>query len=456
MSGKTSETLLHDLVRKLAAVGQYAEAFAEDSQRLSAVFENRKVDRLENRFERGISFRVIDGAATYFAFTSLTDEKSIIEAADALMTSVKAGRTADISFGDKIDVRCYERLSDVSQARKIDIVAAMDRAATADKRVIQASSSYIESVRRTRVINSLGCDIKQEINYVTAYTIATASDGTEMQTAYIPVGGVFGAETAEGLDFEGTASLAAKLAVQNLYAKNAPAGMMPVVLSSEAGGTMVHEAVGHGLEADLACNGMSVYAGKLGDKVASELITVVDDGTVSGKRGRFIYDDEGTAAKENVLIDRGVLKGYMYDRLYAMKEGKTPTGNGRRQSYKYRPIVRMSNTCIRPGVSLPQDVIASVDKGLFVKRMGGGQVNTVTGDFVFEVTEGYLINNGKIGEPVRNATLVGNGPQVMSQIDMVGNDLGFGMGTCGKDGQGVPVSDAQPTLRIPMITVGGI
>lgn len=456
MSGKTSDNLLHDIVQKLSAAGQYAEAFAEDSQRLSAVYENSKLDRLENSYERGVSFRVIDGDRTYFAFTSVTDEKSLIEASSALMTSVKNHDVSDICFSDKIDVKCYDRVSDISTADKIAIVAAMDRAATADKRVIQASSAYIESLKRTRIINSLGCDIRQEINYITAYTIATASDGAEMQTAYIPVGGVFGAETAAGLDFESAARQAAGLAVQNLYAKNAPAGMMTVVLSSEAGGTMVHEAVGHGLEADLACNGMSVYAGRLGERVGSDLITVVDDGTIAGKRGRFIYDDEGTKAQENILIDKGILKSYMYDRLYAMKEGKQPTGNGRRQSYKYRPIVRMSNTCIRPGKSSPEDIIASVDKGLFVKRMGGGQVNTVTGDFVFEVTEGYLINKGKIGEPVRNATLIGNGPQVISEIDMVGSDLGFGMGTCGKEGQGVPVSDAQPTLRIPIITVGGI
>jgi TldD protein len=200
---------------------------------------------------------------------------------------------------------------------------------------------------------------------------------------------------------------------------------------------------------------MSVYAGRLGETVASKLISVVDNGTLKGNRGSYAYDDEGTPSAENVLIENGVLKSYMYDRLYAMKEGKAPTGNGRRQSFRYRPIVRMTNTYIKPGETKPEDIISSVQKGLFVASMGGGQVNTVTGDFVFEVTEGYLIENGKLGEPVRNATLTGNGPEVMAKIDMVGSDLGFGMGTCGKEGQGVPVTDAQPTLRIPEITVGG-
>jgi TldD protein len=218
---------------------------------------------------------------------------------------------------------------------------------------------------------------------------------------------------------------------------------------------MVHEAVGHGLEADLAMEGLSVYEGKLGERVANSLITVLDDPTVPGRRGSFQFDDEGTPAQRNVLIDRGILKSYMLNRLYAQKAGMESTGNGRRESYQYRPIVRMTNTMIAPGDTPPEEILRGVETGLFVTRMGGGQVNTVNGDFVFEVSEGYLIKKGKIDHPVRGATLTGNGPVVLQAIDKVGNDLGFGMGTCGKDGQGVPVADAQPTLRIPEITIGG-
>ena len=242
-----------------------------------------------------------------------------------------------------------------------------------------------------------------------------------------------------------------------LVARKAPGGKMPVVLSQEAGGTMVHEAVGHGLEADLASGGLSVYAGKMGEQIASHLVTVVDDPTVPGKRGSFPIDDEGTETRRNILVERGILKGFMYDRLQSMKGGAERTGNGRRESYRHRPIPRMSNTLIAPGDSDPAEVIHSTDKGLLVRKMGGGQVNTVTGDFMFEVSEGYFIEKGKVGDPVRGATLTGNGPEVLKMIDMVGNDLGYGLGTCGKDGQGVPVADAQPTLRIghPYITVGG-
>jgi len=219
---------------------------------------------------------------------------------------------------------------------------------------------------------------------------------------------------------------------------------------------MIHEAVGHGLEADLAQSGLSVYSNKIGKQIASPLITVVDDATLVGKRGSFRFDDEGTEAERTMLVDKGVLKTFMYDRLTAMKDGARSTGNGRRESYKYRPIPRMTNTMIAPGISDPEEILRTTSNGLFVKKMGGGQVNTVNGDFVFEVSEGYRIENGTIGVPVRGATLTGNGPQVLMSIDMVGSDLGFSIGTCGKDGQGSPVSDAQPTLRIPEITVGGV
>jgi TldD protein len=230
---------------------------------------------------------------------------------------------------------------------------------------------------------------------------------------------------------------------------------MPVVLSSEAGGTMVHEAIGHGLEADLVQSGISVYRGKLGEEVASRLVTVIDDATIPFARGSFYFDSEGSPGQKTILVENGILKGYMYDRLTAMKDNRVSTGNGRRESYHAKPIVRMTNTIIAPGETEPQEIVKSVPQGLFVKKMGGGQVNTVTGDFMFEVSEGYLIENGMVCEPVRGATLTGNGPEVLKKILKVGSDLGFGIGTCGKDGQGVPVADAQPTLLIADMIVGG-
>ena len=230
---------------------------------------------------------------------------------------------------------------------------------------------------------------------------------------------------------------------------------MPVVLSSDAGGTMVHEAIGHGLEADLAGEGLSVYSGQIGKEVASPAITVVDDGTIPGLRGSVGYDDEGNPSTRTVLVENGILKTYLTDFITSLKFNLPLTGNGRRESYRHRPIPRMTNTMIQPGTLNPAEIISKVDKGIFVKKMGGGQVNTVNGDFVFSIAEGYLIEGGSVGEPIRGATLIGNGPKILKSIEYIGNDLGFGIGTCGKDGQAAPVADAQPTLLIPEITIGG-
>ncbi|MEO2082731.1 MAG: TldD/PmbA family protein, partial [Desulfurobacteriaceae bacterium] len=291
---------------------------------------------------------------------------------------------------------------------------------------------------------------------VVFYVLVVASDGVELQTGYEPVGHLGDYSLFEAVKPEEVASKAAERAPRMLSARPAPAGKFTVVLSSQAGGTMIHEAVGHGLEADLANQGLSVYSGKLGQKVASELITVIDDGFMPGKYGSAGYDDEGTPTGKNVLIENGILRGYMYDRLEAMKSSGLPTGNGRRQSYMHVPIPRMTNTYIAPGETPPEEIIRDTKKGILVVKMGGGQVNTVNGEFVFEVSEGYLIENGEVTEPIRGASLIGNGPKVLSEIDAVGNDLGFSIGTCGKDGQGVPVSDGLPTIRIPSITVGGV
>jgi TldD protein len=231
---------------------------------------------------------------------------------------------------------------------------------------------------------------------------------------------------------------------------------MPVVIAAQAGGTLIHEAVGHSLEADSILDGSSPhFAGKIGRRVASEKISVLDDPTRKNQRGSFRFDDEGTPAERTALIERGVLKTYLFDRRSARRAGRASNGHGRRESYAHPPIPRMSNTFIAPGPDDPKRILAETPRGLYVTRLGGGQVNTATGDFVFEVEEGYLIEGGRAGRPVRGANLLGNGPEVLLRIDRVGWDLGWSVGTCGKEGQGVPVSDGLPTLRIPKVVVGG-
>jgi TldD protein len=284
----------------------------------------------------------------------------------------------------------------------------------------------------------------------------TAGEGGQLETGYHALGESRGFELFSKDAVEGIAKEAVRLAMQALDARPAPAGTFPVILSSSAGGTMIHEACGHGLEADLALSGMSAFANKLGEQVAAPGVTIVDDGTLPHKRGSQSIDDEGVPAQRVVLIENGILKNYLQSRKTAKRMGAAPTGTGRREGYRHIPIPRMRNTFLAPGKEGPEDILGGLDKGLLVKRMGGGQVDTVTGNFVFQVTEGYWVEKGKIAHQVKNATLSGCGPEVLKQLARIGNDLEhFDIGTCGKDGQGVPVSDAQPTILCPALVVGG-
>jgi len=344
----------------------------------------------------------------------------------------------------------------VETARKVDVLREANKAARdVDYRVRQVRVVYGDKHQRLIMANSEGLHVREERTYCLFTVQVVAADKDLIQTGYEPVGGLIGFELFDTIDPAHVARVAARRAIQALESRDAPRGLMPVILSSEAGGTMIHEAVGHGLEGDFAFEGLSVYSHRIGETVASALITVVDDATLNEGRGSYGYDDEGVPAQKTVLIEDGVLKGYLCDRLCAMKYDALSTGNGRRQSYKHHPVVRMSNTFIASGDEDPTAIVRNTPHGVLVKKMGGGQVNTVNGDFVFEVTEGYMIQNGHIGDPIRGATLTGNGPDVLQSIDRVGNDLGFGIGTCGKDEQGVPISDGQPTIRIPEIVVGG-
>ena len=448
------------LKRALAAGGEFADIYYEDGAYTTVTCEDGKVERVLAAADRGVGIRVISGFSTAYAYTNQLDYRSLLQLAETVSHGVRSGLPApdfNLCAPRRAPGQAVTLPPDqVELARKVELVNRADAAARGfDARVRQVLAVYRDSRVKTQSVNSLGEFHEDDACASVFIAQVVARDGKETQTGYEPVGGSRGFELFDAVSPEELALTAAGRSVMMLGARKSPAGRLPVVLSSEAGGTMVHEAIGHGLEADLVQAGTSVYRGRVGQKVASELVTVIDDATIPYARGTFGFDGEGTPAQRTVLVENGVLKGYLYDRLSAMKEGCASTGNGRRESYRCRPIVRMTNTLIAPGKSEPADIVKSVSKGLFVKRMGGGQVNTVNGDFVFEVSEGYLVENGVIGEPVRGATLAGNGPEVLGQIAMVGNDLGFGIGTCGKDGQGVPVADAQPTLLIPAITVGG-
>lgn len=439
--------------------GDFADVYLERSQSATILYEGGKIERVIVGTDQGLGLRVIHHSRTIYGYTNDLSKRSLLGLAEALSEatgkSEPTGLTIDLRRSDPTPLSVLPP-STIPLERKAKTVKAADEAARqTDRRIRQVRVTYRDSLRRITIANSEGLFSSFEKPGLVFAVQAIAADGEVIQTGLEPVGGVVGFELFEESPPELVAEKAAKRALLMLEARKAPAGRMPVVLSSEAGGTMIHEAVGHGLEADLVQEGLSVYSGKLGERIASPLITVVDDATLPKRRGSFPLDDEGTPAQRTVLIQNGVLTSYLYDRLTAMKNGTRSTGNGRRESYQHKPIPRMTNTFIAPGDEDPGTIVRVTEKGLFVRKMGGGQVNTANGDFVFEVTEGYLIEGGEIGPAVRGATLTGSGPRVLAEIDMVGSDLGFGIGTCGKDGQGVPVSDAQPTLRIPELVVGG-
>ncbi len=453
------ETIEEVLKRTLSRGGDYADIFVELRKVNSIHLEDGKVEKITSGIDAGAGIRLMSREKTAFAYSNDLSKYALIGLADTLCR-VFSEKQKDITLDMRIlrpeVVFPIEIFPDhVSMADKIKLVRDADRISRFDRRVRQVSVSYRDSSQKVLIGTSDGVIAEDERIYTTFVIHVIASEEDRIQTGYESSGGLIGFELFKNNLIEEISTKAARRAIMMLGARRAPGGRMPVVISSEAGGTMIHEAVGHGLEADLIGEGLSVYSGKIGSEIASPLITVIDDPTLMNKRGSYRFDDEGTPSQKTVLIERGILKSYMYDRLTSMKAGTRSTGNGRRESYQHRPIPRMSNTYIAPGNSSPDEIIRSTPSGLFVKKMGGGQVNTVTGEFVFEVQEGYLIENGLIGEPVREATLIGSGPDVLKSIDMVGSDLGFSIGTCGKDSQGVPVSDGMPTVRIPDLVVGG-
>ncbi|MGH9106935.1 MAG: TldD/PmbA family protein, partial [Acidimicrobiales bacterium] len=313
-----------------------------------------------------------------------------------------------------------------------------------------------DSRRRVLVANSDGVLAGDDQVRVRFGVSVVASGDTGMQTGSESVGATMGFEIFDQYDVEELARAAARRALLKLRAKPAPSGTLPVVIKCGSGGVLFHEACGHGLEADHIAKAVSVFAGRVGEQVASPLVTLVDDGTMSHQWGALAVDDEGHPTSRNVLIEDGVLTDYMWDWLRARKEGRPGSANGRRQSYQHLPMVRMTNTFVANGGESPEEVIRQTPRGVYVAQLGGGQVNTATGDFVFGMTEAYLIEGGRLTDPIRDANLIGNGPQVLRDIDVIADDFAMGWpGTCGKQGQGVPVGMGQPTLRVKALTIGG-
>jgi TldD protein len=451
------ERVLH---AALARGGDMAEVFAEDRQTSSAMLDDRKIEELASGRERGAGVRVVVGETTGYAHTADLSEEGLLAAAEAAAAVARQGgpaaRIVGLAERHPADPRALVLPASVAKAAKLELLSRADDAARSrGDAITQVMAAYGDSRRRMLVANTEGL-LAEDDQVRTRFSISCVATGdTGMQTGFETVARTEGFELFEVNDVDALAQVAADRALAKLSARPAPTGEVPVVLAGGSGGILFHEACGHGLEADHIAKAASVYVGKVGELVASPLVTLVDDGTVEGEWGAFSVDDEGRPAARNVLIDHGVLTEYLWDWLRARKQGRSSSGNGRRQSYQHLPMVRMTNTFLLAGDDRAEDVIAGTPNGVYVAKLGGGQVNTATGDFVFGTTEAYLIEHGRITEPLRDANLIGNGPEVLRRIDAVADDFATTPGTCGKDGQSVPVGCGQPTLRITGVTVGG-
>jgi len=447
------------LARALARGGDLAELYVEERTGLALTLDDRRVERPQSGREVGASIRVVVGDSTYFGHVDGLAEEDLRRVAESVSQAVSGERREPVALGAAADPAeahaIGQRPEGVDAASKADILRACDEAArSASGEVTQASISYVEARRRVQVFNSHGVVASDDRTRVRlGAQVVARRDGT-VETGHETRGGHAGFELISERPEE-VAESAARKALTMLDAVDAPTGRMPVVVGNGFGGVLLHEAVGHGLEADAIQKRASVYAGKLDEMVAPDFLVAYDDGRKPGEWGSDGIDDEGTPTQQTTIIENGRLTSYLYDLLRARKDGVASTGNGRRESFRYIPVPRMTNTFFANGNATPEELIEGTESGLYAVSFGGGQVEPATGDFVFGVSEGYLIENGKVTKPVRGATLIGNGLEALKLIDGVAADLEIATGFCGKAGQRVAAGVGQPHVRIQALTVGG-
>jgi TldD protein len=445
----------------------YADLYFQSSYNETWVLEDGLVKEGSYNIERGVGVRAVSGEKTGFSYSDAINIEALNKAAMAARSIAHAGESKTVQvFSDVTAKQQFAPLQPITSMSDNDKVALLKEIenyirelAPDAQQVVSSMSAVYEEVLVAASDGTFATDIRPLIRLNCSVLLEKngrrerggAGGGARLDYGYFK-------ELVDGKPrWMEYAKEAVRMAKVNLEAIDAPAGAMPVVLGAGWPGVLLHEAVGHGLEGDFNRKGASAFSGKVGEQVASSLCTVVDDGTMADRRGSLNIDDEGTPAGYNVLIENGILKGYMQDKMNARLMGVAPTGNGRRESYAHLPMPRMTNTYMLPGEHSQEEIISTVKKGVFASNFGGGQVDITSGKFVFSASEAYLIEDGKITQPIKGATLIGNGPDVMHKISMVGNDLELdrGVGVCGKDGQSVPVGVGQPSLKIDEITVGG-
>lgn len=449
------------VLQKAVSTGaDYAEIFAENTVNHDVHMIAGKVDAIQDAVVAGAAVRVYKGFRSVMASTVDTSEAGLLRCAGQAAEALGQGKAAlDIvlherCFGDIHPIRIVP--GTVSNGEKIEVVKqAYHAAKDYDPAIVQVISQLLDVDHNILIASTEGLYAQDRQIRTRLFTQAVAEKNGETQVGFFAPGRRMGMEMFETVDPKVVGARAAKQAVTMAGAGYCPAGVMTVAIENGFGGVIFHESCGHSLEATSVAYGQSQFAGKLGHKIANEKVTAIDDGTIPNAWGSVNIDDEGTPAQKNVLIENGVLKSYMIDKFNARRMGMAPTGSSRRQSFAYTPTSRMTNTYIAPGTDKNEDIIASMEYGLYAKEMGGGSVNPVTGEFNFAVNEGYIVRNGKICEPVRGASLVGKGSEILQNIDMVGTDLDMGQGMCGSSSGSIPTNVGQPLIRVSSITVGG-
>ena len=439
--------------------GDLAEIFVEDRSSTSLRLDAGRVEDVSSGRDAGAGIRVVAGDRTSYAYTNLLDEAALLEAARSARAGLSEGPThgADLRRVQPGTENVVRRPpAEIDAADKVAALEEADASArsTGDE-VAQVSVSYAEVSQKVLIATSDGRLAEDDRTRVRFAVQVVASRNGEIATGFEAPGHSGGFELLETYRPGDLGTKAASKAIRMLDARPAPAGEFPVVLAPGTGGVLIHEACGHGLEADTLVKNASVYAGRTGERFGSESVTIVDDGSDAGAWGSFGVDDEGTPSQRTVLFDEGVLVGHLSDRRSAQKIGAPPTGNGRRQSYAHLPIVRMTNTYLLPGSDEREDIFRSVKKGVFAATFAGGEVKPVTGNFVFGMSEAYMIEDGEIAYPIKGANLIGNGPRVLGVIEAIGSDFDRKEGVCGKDGQHAPVTNGMSTVLLGRMTVGG-
>jgi len=441
--------------------GDFAELFVEDRYSTNIDLKNGKVETAQTGRMFGIGIRGFLGDKAIYAYTNDLSRDNVLAVAKRVGEALGEVRLADLS----LDLRKKElenrhvvilKPQDVRKGTKVGYMKrAYESAKGYSPLIAQVVVHYWDYDQNVLIANTEGVYVTDNRVRTRLMINAVAVKDGQMESGFYGPGAGMGPEFLERIDVEQAGTRAARIAVRMVDAQPAPAGKMTVVISNEFGGVIFHEAVGHALEASSVAKGMSVFAGKLGQQVGAECVGAVDDATIPNAWGSANVDDEGTPTQRNVLIENGVLKSYMIDKLGSRRMGMSPTGSGRRQDYTFAPTSRMSNTFILPGDYYPEEVIASVDYGLYAKTMGGGSVQPATGEFNFAVNEGYLIENGKVTKPVKGATLIGKGYEIIQKIEMVGNDVERGQGMCGSYSGSIPADVGEPTIKVREILVGG-